>query len=141
MGGAPEDVRGEEHQAHIYIALLGRSDQMKVHNRDKYQTNAEKETTCIVVTGLMPAVQWREPSEVQRLEADTLKWCTEFGHVEACVVPPPHISGWTKQIFVAFKDFLPALKARNHFATLVVDGIAVIAEVGRTLPANLPGPT
>jgi hypothetical protein len=89
----------------------------------------------------MPAVQWSQPKKVERLEHDVLQWCTEFGQVEACVVPPPRISRWAHQIFVAFKEPMPALKARNHFETLVVDGIAVIAEVRRTLAANLPGPT
>jgi hypothetical protein len=130
MSMAPPDVWGDEHQVCIYMALMTRSDQLKVRNRGKIQMNGEKETRCIVVTGMLqPPAKWADPAAVTQLQVDMRTWCSEFGQVDACVVLPVRTSWWAHQIFVAFSSHDDTSKSRKHFEKLKVEDVRIITEV------------
>jgi hypothetical protein len=123
---SPPDIRGDEYQVSIYIAVTAPSDQVRAHNRATFQSCGPTETTCIVVSGMMKEHEWLDPKATTKLQVQVRDVCKEFGEVLACVVPPMRTCSWTHQIFIAFKDSYASLKALKHF---LKKGVGVVAEV------------
>jgi hypothetical protein len=123
---SPPDIRGDEYQASIYIAVLAPSGQVRVHNRATFQSCLHITATCIVVSGMMKEHEWLDAKATTQLQVQVRDVCKGFGEVLACVVPPISTCSWTHQIFVGFKDSDAALKALKHF---LKQGAGVVAEV------------
>ena len=136
MSEAPVNLRGDEHWISIYVAIMARSEQLKVRNRSEFQMEGDKKTTCIVVTGMLSPEKWGDPQELSQLQQDMLEWCREFGEVEACVLPPSSTSIWAHQIFVTFKDPIVATKALRHFHAMQLEHGVVVAEVAQRRTAT-----
>ena len=113
----------------IYIALMARTDQVRVSNRATFRHIGKELTSCIVVTGMLPTESWEDTVKVKQLEMDVQSECEEFGEVLACVVPSVGTSRWSHQIFIAFKHPKHAKRALKHFGQKMTTHGDVSAEV------------
>jgi len=128
---APANVRGDEHCVSIYLALMARSEQVKVRNRGETQLHGAKKTTCIVITGLLqPITKWGDEEQVARLKDTMTRKCASMGwQLKACVTPPASRRIWAHQIFVALEDEDQSAAAQKHFGKMTIRGVRVTAEV------------